>query len=74
MAEQKNAAVEQATAAPGERRSVGSPAAKRSLKPAAESSDAAVHQLLAQRQDALATGDDAAATRVTEQLADLGYE
>jgi hypothetical protein len=44
------------------------------LLPAAESSDPAIHQLLAQRQTATANGDTATAAEVVRRLAELGYE
>jgi hypothetical protein len=44
------------------------------LAPASESSDPAVHALLAQLQTAELNGDDDAAKAVTKKLADLGFE
>lgn len=49
-----------------------SPAA--ALLPAAQSSDPAVHQVLAEIQTARANGDDDQATALTKRLAELGYE
>ena len=46
----------------------------RSLSPASESSDPAVHQLLAELQTARSNDNADEAKRLTEQLADLGYE
>jgi len=62
---------EQATAAPGERRSapVGS-----KLAPAAESSDPAVHQLLAEIQTAQMNDDKDAESAARKELRQLGYE
>lgn len=47
---------------------------RRSLQPASESSDPAVHQVLAQLQTARANGDDDETERLTKHLAELGYE
>lgn len=43
------------------------------LTPAAESSDPAVHQLLAARQTALANGDTDTAAALDQRLNELGY-
>ncbi len=48
-------------------------AAASSLAPAAESSDAAVHQLLAEREAARLNDDGDAVKDVDKRLADLGY-
>lgn len=47
---------------------------KPKLAPASESSDPAVHQLLAQRQTAHMNEDTDELRRVNRELADLGYE
>jgi len=44
------------------------------LAPAAESSDPAVHQLLAERDIAARNGDEDAAKAATARLAELGYQ
>ncbi|HEY9418387.1 MAG TPA: hypothetical protein VIQ30_26795 [Pseudonocardia sp.] len=44
------------------------------LAPASESSDPAVHQLLAQRQAAQMNEDNDELRRINKELADLGYE
>lgn len=44
------------------------------LKPASESTDAAVQQLLAQRSNAVVNGDSESAERVTADLAERGYK
>jgi hypothetical protein len=49
------------------------PRATRNLAPASESADAAVHQLLAERQTASMNGDEAGMRAVDEALAKLGY-
>lgn len=46
----------------------------RALAPAAESSDPAVHQLLAALQTARSNGNDDEVNVVTRKLADLGFE
>ena len=43
------------------------------LGSAAESGDPAVHQVLAERETALANGDDDAAAALTRRLAELGF-
>ena len=48
------------------------PAAKAPLGSAAESSDPAVHQLLADRQTAESNGDEKAIEVIDQKLADLG--
>lgn len=45
-----------------------------SLARASESTDPAVHQLIAEMQSARMNGDDAKAAALTQQLADLGFE
>lgn len=44
------------------------------LQPASESSDPAVHEVLAQIQTARSNGDDDETERLTKHLAELGYE
>lgn len=44
------------------------------LTPAGEASDPAVHQLLAEKQTAVANGDDDAVKALDRQLNELGYE
>lgn len=44
------------------------------LAPASESSDPAVHQLLAQKQTAQMNEDTDELKRISAELADLGYE
>jgi hypothetical protein len=53
--------------------SAGSPPADSSLLPAAESTDPAVHQLLAERASAELNEDSDAGDDVTRRLAQLGY-
>jgi hypothetical protein len=68
-------AAEAATANPGEKRSVGTtrkPAA-RDLAPAAESTDPAVHQLMAEVDILRQNGDDDAVQAKLADLAELGY-
>lgn len=47
---------------------------KAQLAPASESSDPAVHQLLAERQTALSNDDADAVRGINARLAELGYE
>lgn len=48
--------------------------AKAQLAPASESSDPAVHQLLAERQTAISNDDADAVRTINARLAELGYE
>jgi hypothetical protein len=49
------------------------PAAPASLARASETSDPAVHQILAEMQTARSNGDDESLGALTEKLHDLGY-
>lgn len=62
--------VEAATAAPGEQRAASRPA----LAKASESSDPAVHKLLADIQTAQMNGNDEQAEAARKALAGLGFE
>lgn len=62
--------VEAATAAPGEKRSASRPP----LAKASESSDPAVHKLLADIQTAQMNGNDEQADAARTALAELGFE
>lgn len=69
------AAVEAASANPGEKRSVGTrKAPARDLAPAAESGDPAVHQLIAEMDILRQNGDDDAVKAKQGELAELGYK
>lgn len=48
--------------------------ARKELLPASESSDPAVHALLAELDAAIQNGDGAAADKSRERLAELGYK
>ena len=50
------------------------PAPKARLAPASESSDPAVHQVLAELATARSNGNEDEARAVAKRLADLGYE
>jgi hypothetical protein len=56
-----------------EAKSTEKPAEKRRLASAAESGDAAVQQILAEREIHAQNGDDAAVARADDRLADLGF-
>ena len=69
--------VEAASAAPGEKRSVGRPrkeVAPPKLLKASDSGDPAVHYLLAVRQQAAMNDIDATVEWATAELAKLGFE
>jgi len=57
---------------PDDKKPTPSPARK--LARAAESGDPAVHQLLAEKQTAMANDNKVEAEAVTKKLAELGYE
>lgn len=59
---------------PEEKKAPAKAEPKRQLQPAAESSDPAVHQILAEIQTASLNEDADAEAEARKRLADLGYE